>query len=355
MTRLAVLGAGGFIGNRIVEMAVAEGDTIIPIVRRRAALALASRFDLEGRIADAFDQEALVHAFEGCTDLVCAIAGPPRTIVETIAPVYEAARRARLRRIVYLSSAMVHGQAPQSGANEDSVLSVRQPLAYNTAKIRAEGRLRELAPTGPEIVILRPGIVYGPRSRWTGGLADELLSGTAILADSGRGICNAIYVDNLVYAVRLALAADGVNGEAFLVNDREEVRWRDLFGPVAQALGKDLNGVQQPSSTDILRSANSFYRRVFLPAGRKTVSLLPKRLAEAQRAARSALRGFNRTDTSDVLSGENILETVLLQSCRTRLGSAKAERMLGYDPPTSFAEGCRRSLEWLRFAGYPVR
>jgi nucleoside-diphosphate-sugar epimerase len=45
----------------------------------------------------------------------------------------------------------------------------------------------------------------------------------------------------------------------------------------------------------------------------------------------------------------------LLQSCRVRLPIAKAERLLGFDPPVSFAEGCRRSVEWLRDAGYGVR
>ncbi len=47
-------------------------------------------------------------------------------------------------------------------------------------------------------------------------------------------------------------------------------------------------------------------------------------------------------------------ERALLHRCRYKLPSRKAEAMLGYEPEISFAEGCRRSVGWLAFAGYPV-
>ena len=95
--------------------------------------------------------------------------------------------------------------------------------------------------------MLRPGIVYGPRSSWTGGLADEVLRGEAALVDGGQGICNAIYVDNVVHAIRLAASiAAGADGQAYLVGDAETVTWRDLYRPVADALGVDIDRVPTP-------------------------------------------------------------------------------------------------------------
>ena len=44
----------------------------------------------------------------------------------------------------------------------------------------------------------------------------------------------------------------------------------------------------------------------------------------------------------------------MLQRCRTRLPLRKAQEVLGYHPPVSFAESCKRSVAWLAFAGYPV-
>jgi nucleoside-diphosphate-sugar epimerase len=37
------------------------------------------------------------------------------------------------------------------------------------------------------------------------------------------------------------------------------------------------------------------------------------------------------------------------------LPCTKAERILGYQPKISFAEGMQRSIGWLKFAGYPIQ
>jgi nucleoside-diphosphate-sugar epimerase len=355
MNRLAILGAGGFIGNRAVEYFALEdrGFELVAVVRRASSLALAGRFNIPGRVADTADVAALAPAFAGCSSLLFAIAADPATIVSTIEPVYRAAERAGIRKMVFLSSAMVHGQAPLPGTDERSALSLRQPFAYNRAKVRAEQKLQQLCARGAtEVVILRPAIVYGPRSQWTGGLADQLLAGTAFLADGGRGICNAIYVDNLVHAIELALSAEGVNGEAFLINDAEISTWRDLVEPVARALGIDVDQIPQPAAEAILKESHSVSNRLFRPAARAMVAMLPRRLAEAQRAARRALSPAPPPDQQML---DNAREIALLQSCQVRLPSTKAEKLLGYHPPVSFAEGCRRSIDWLRFADYPVR
>jgi hypothetical protein len=44
-----------------------------------------------------------------------------------------------------------------------------------------------------------------------------------------------------------------------------------------------------------------------------------------------------------------------LHGCGYKLPLEKAHRILGYEPLLSFEEGCRRSIDWLRFAGYPIQ
>ena len=100
-----------FIGSRLVEFLHLGGAaTYAPLCavppRRRCP-----RFGLDGRVADARD-EALASAFEGCDHVVHAVAGRP-IIVGAIEPVYRAADAAGVRRLVYLSSASVHGQSPR--------------------------------------------------------------------------------------------------------------------------------------------------------------------------------------------------------------------------------------------------
>jgi 2-alkyl-3-oxoalkanoate reductase len=285
--RIAVLGAGGFIGNRTVEILHVSGADVLPIVRTPSSLALACRFDVPVRLADALDESALTDAFAGCDSAVIAIAGDARTIVGSIAPVYRAAESAGLRRLVYLSTASVHGQSPAPGTVDSTPLSDRQPIAYNNHKVRAERRLLECRATGStEVVLLRPGIVYGPRSQWTGGLADDMLAGSAYLVDGGRGICNAIYVDNVVAAVRQALGARDADGRAFLIGDREEINWIDLYRPITEALGLDVLELPTPPASAAVDGARRFDRLRASPARR----FVPRPVRAGLRAAYRATR-----------------------------------------------------------------
>jgi nucleoside-diphosphate-sugar epimerase len=352
--RVAIVGAAGFIGSRLKESFHSSGAyDVVPVVRRETVMESQCPCGVRPVIADALDEAALVAAFNGCDSVVSSIAGDPRTIVESARSIQSAAERVGVRRLIYLSSQMVHGQAPVPGTDEHSPLSLRQPIAYNAAKVRAERLLtRPGRRSRTEVVIIRPGIVYGPRSRWTRGIADELLAGKAFLADGGAGICNAIYVDNVVHAVERAIEAGRVAGEAFIVNDAETVTWRDLIRPIADALGVDLNAVPQPNSAEILGDRDSSHQSLLMGAARALVRLLPKRIAEAQRAARKAWQP--PPEKTEEPATEYSLELALLHSCRVRLPTEKAERLLGFRPRVSFDEGCRRSVEWLRSAGYPV-
>jgi 2-alkyl-3-oxoalkanoate reductase len=333
--RVAILGAGGFIGARAAELLDEAGHEIVPVTRKNTGPQLPNEIEKRRKLADAFDQTALATAFEYCDAVVSAIAGDPHTIIGTIDPLYAAAEAAGVRRIVYLSSAVVHGHAPAPGTDERSEPSLDQPLEYNRAKIRAEQLLRELRDRGKvEVTILRPGIVYGPRSQWTRRIAEELRAGAGALPDGGRGICNAIFVDNLVHAIDRAISVKQADGEAFLLNDREVVTWRDVIAPIAETVEVDVDRLPQPSSASILRRYQSHRQRIF--------HQLPPRIRRLLAKIPKALPGPTNVD----------YEMALLHSCRVRLPTAKAERLLGFSPPVPFAEGCRRSVEWLRAEGY---
>jgi hypothetical protein len=44
----------------------------------------------------------------------------------------------------------------------------------------------------------------------------------------------------------------------------------------------------------------------------------------------------------------------LLHTCAHKLPYQKAARLLGYEPLVGFREGCRRTIGWMAFAGYPA-
>lgn len=350
---IAVLGAGGFIGNRVVEMLHQEGRwDVRPVTRRAAGLALASRFGLRGAVADARDTDALARAFAGCDVVVHAVAGDARAITGAIEPVYRATARAGCRRIVYLSSAMVHGQSPNPNADEHAPLPQDQRLAYNRAKIRAERRLFALAAKGlVAVVALRPGIVYGPRSQWVGGLADRLLAGHAALVDGGAGLCNAIHVDNVVHAIALAATSPAAAGEAFLLGEAETPSWREFYRRVAAPLGIAIDAVPTVGLVadrwSLARQIDAW--RMSRPV-RAALASLPGPLQAGLAAAWSASGAMPSVPAVPAPD----LETALLHRAAHVPDWRKARERLGYQPIVDPETGWRQTIAWLGFAGYPI-
>jgi 2-alkyl-3-oxoalkanoate reductase len=350
---VAVVGANGFIGSRVVEMLHLEGDAVVrPIVRRASALASAARFALDGRVADAGDAAAMQRALAGADAVVHCVAGDPATIERAAERVYQAAQAAGCRRLVYLSTASVHGQSPAAGTDERSPLSDRQPLAYNNAKVRAERRLLELRRAGRlELVLLRPAIVFGPRSSWIANLADDVEHGRAHFVGGSGGVCNTLYVDNLVHAIRLALAVPRADGEVYLLGDDEAPTWREFYRPVVEALGgrvEDLPVLSYAPPVGLAARIEQVRRSRPVQDG---LMHLPLRLRLGLTAFYAAVGPQEAGEGGPVAT----LETALLHGCRHRLPWDKARAELGYAPPVALAEAFRRTIGWLAFAGYPVR
>ena len=364
MIKFAVLGANGFIGNRITELfALGEGMEVRPIVRDYSSLARASRFDLASRVANAFDQEALQIAFQGCDVVVHAVAGDIKTILGTLVPVYQAAQKAGVRRLVYLSSGSVHGQSPLPGTDERSTLSDQQVLPYNNAKVQAERTLFEIRNQGDvELVVLRPGIVFGPRSSWIINFADNLLAGQASLLNRGEGICNSIYVDNLVHAIYLAATRPSIDRDVFLLGDQECVTWANLYQPIANAFGYDFMSLPEGviSEKDIKQKLSLFERFEPIRASKPVqglLSIIPHRFRVAMyRAYETIFEPQGEAWMTRHKQGPPAIsrEMAMLYSCEYKLPHLKATQILGYKPPVSFNEAIHRTVAWLAFAGYPI-
>jgi nucleoside-diphosphate-sugar epimerase len=205
-------------------------------------MARLARFDLDCRVADATDQAALETQLEGCEVLFHCVVGRRDTILRSAEAAYRAAAGAGVRRLVYLSSAVVHGHDPAPGTNDDSQLVARQSFDYNVSKVKAERLLRRLRADGAvEVVTLRPMFVFGPRSQYfTVQIATDLLSGSAYLIDEGVGVCNTVYVDNLVHAMWQAAIVGRARNQEFIITDGAQVTWRDLYSAVAEAVGVDM-------------------------------------------------------------------------------------------------------------------
>lgn len=162
MTRVAVIGAGGYVGGRLVAHLRTAGVDVLPVSRERrewlgqdnvAVDVLGDPAPLEEALAGA---TAVVHL--AGHDEVVAAAEPERALTETIAMTHRianAARRAGVPRIVYLSTVHVYGAQLRPGAvvTEDEVPQPRS--TYAVARLASEHLLETLLAGAAEVVSLR--------------------------------------------------------------------------------------------------------------------------------------------------------------------------------------------------------
>ena len=92
--RIAVIGASGFIGLRAIEIFhLGNIADVRPVVRSAASLGVLARMQLDWRICDLLDKEALAGSLRGCDVCVQAAIGDPSQIVRMASAAYIAEAR----------------------------------------------------------------------------------------------------------------------------------------------------------------------------------------------------------------------------------------------------------------------
>ncbi len=321
--KAAIIGANGFIGSRVIEMFhLGDGPSLVAVTREASRSALPARFAIDTRFADAFDSVSLAKALDGCGAVVFAARCEPAQLKKAVTVLCRAAAEADVRRIVYLSSATVHGPNPLPATNEKSRLDLDSLDETANAHAAAERQLfAECRRTGLSVYALRPNFVYGPRSSLIASIAVELRTERAWLLGNGQGLCNGIYVDNLVAAIRLALKAKEGAGQPYLIGDAENTTWREFYHAIARELDLSASRIHY---TETPPPPTSPTWAALFQSATTPLAQTPAVWSTEQRAA--------------------------LQHSSYKLPFAAATKQLGYMPIVTFVDGIHRTCAWWRFA-----
>jgi nucleoside-diphosphate-sugar epimerase len=356
---VAIVGAGGFVGTRVLEMAVLGGRTdIVPVVRAFRSIARVANLGMSHRLGDASRPDSIERALAGCEAVVNLTSGDPADILRTTQSVYTAAVAVGARLLVHLSSATVCGQVERPDLSDDAPPQLAHWMPYAREKGRAENWLREQIADGRiAIVVLRPGLIWGPRSPWVLGPATDLVHGAAYLVGDGRGICNLLYVDNLVRSINAVVAHPTQVSGFYHVADDETTTWREYYGALASGLGVDPATVHRVPGDryrvgvrGVVEELKNLppYQWLKDRLSPETKAAIKLRLKRALERDRAALRDANESPvvTRDMWH---------LQTTRYRLPTTKFRVTFGHQNLSSFASGLTASLAWLRFIGLDER
>lgn len=243
MTRtIAIIGAGGEIGSRLMYRLQSAGLQPRGILRRpNARLARRSGWDL--RFTDGSDTGKLEAALSGCDVVIHAAldksdASPASLIkanVNAVTAAWQAARTSGVKRFIFLSSIVALPPRLTQQALDDPHPSTQEKDWYSRAKVACELQLRSLR-NGPEIVIVRPGIVYGPYMNWSRDTFSKLEKGVMLLPACEQGRCHAVHVDDLCDLLIRTCVSESVPPLLHGINP-EPVSWADFYETHAAAIG----------------------------------------------------------------------------------------------------------------------
>lgn len=316
--RVFITGASGFIGRSLAERLHADGHEVRGMDLRADPAADVVAGDV--REPGAWQQHAA-----GC-DLVIHTAAVVslrlerpddtwRANVVGTRSALDAAVAGGASRFLHFSSVTVFGFSFPDGVTErDPVRLTGVP--YPDTKIASEQAVLQAHAEGRiDCTVVRPGDVYGPRSRaWAVLPVEAIRARQFALPGGGRGVHSPVYIDDLVDGVVAAATSDQGAGQVFTLSGGVAVPNREFFGAYADALGTKLVTVPTP----VARAAAT---AVWLARrwGSEDVDVNPR-----------SLDYFLRTGTYSI---------------------AKAREVLGWSPRVGFPEGMERTLDWLRSEG----
>jgi nucleoside-diphosphate-sugar epimerase len=250
--RAFVTGGTGFIGSRVIKRLRDRGDEVVALVRTPGNATGLQDQGVELVEGDLSADDGIKRGTEGA-DAVFHIGavykvGIPKTErpelweanVEGTRRVLDAAQAAGVEKIVYVSTGNVFGDTKGQVVDE----SYQRDLGdgwlsyYDETKYRSHELVKERIAAGAPIVIVQPGVVYGPGDHSEiGNLIDPLKTGTLkmrMFPDAGY---NFVFVEDVADGIVLAYDK-GKAGESYLLGGQVGTM-DDLYKETAKALGKN--------------------------------------------------------------------------------------------------------------------
>ena len=355
-----VTGATGFIGGRLVEQLIQQEDVQVRcVVRDSSSTARLSRLPVELLPMDFRNGDEINRAVKG-VDYVfhCAYDWQSRRQnINGLRNIVEACASHSVKRLVHVSTFSVYDPLPDGPLTEESPDDDRGSVYVDTKReleeiILEAARTRRVAAT-----IVQPTIVYGPHCvPWTNMPAESLIFGDVILPDGEVGVCNAVYIDDLVDGLILAAVSPAAVGERFLIWG-PPVTWATFFTEMARVLGT--KSPQFWSSERIEKYEEQVQKS-------QKIVVRPKRLLKTiagwspARNVMEAIFDFLPAPLQSKIASQfgsrrnrpwgGIFLPQPMYSSKTTVGSEKAKLILGYKPRFDFQSGMELTGRYLRWA-----
>nr|WP_120491667.1 NAD(P)-dependent oxidoreductase [Corynebacterium lactis] len=311
--KIVVTGAAGFIGQAVSAELKRRGHNVVGLDLRadEERNIFASDFTTPGSGAEHMRGADVVSHTAALVSYAMTHREAFDVNVRGTKNVLDTAEAAGVRRFVHISSVVVLPDVPER-LDETSVIDVNGTPYVDTKVLSEVPVYHKMIGGRMECVIIRPGDVYGPRSRpWTALPYESMKKKLFALPKWGKGHFTPVYIDDLARGVAAAVEIDEAAGEIFTLTDGTVVTCKEFFKPLATYTKTGWFPVL-PSPVALALSQGIY--------------LWERMRGHRSESNPSTIRYFMR-----VTGGYS---------------TEKARRILGFEPQVGLDEGQRRAAEW---------
>jgi len=238
---VAITGANGFVGRALCRLLKDHGHRVRALTRTPHSDLMADETIAMGQFnaltdwSDVLqDVDVVVHARvhvmkeKNANPLVAF----RKQNVEVTRALCTQAHEAGVKRLIYLSSIKVNGEATKPYQPFTALTPPQPQDSYGLSKWEAE----QVVMNSPlESVILRPPLVYGPHVK-ANFLALLKLAGSGLPVPFGclKNKRSMIYMDNLASAIEATLSHPAAAGQTYLLSDQQDLSVKTLYQKISK-------------------------------------------------------------------------------------------------------------------------
>jgi 2-alkyl-3-oxoalkanoate reductase len=329
--KVLVTGATGFLGHHLVCKLLQEGFEVTALARKTSDIhqLVASGVDIiQGDLTDRDSLRSAVSDVEIVYHAGAATRGSwsdhAASTIQGTQNILEISVQSGVRKFVLISSLAVYDV---HGLDEEAIVSEDHPYEpfprrvgpYTWAKLQAEkNALAFCKDQGLPVVVVRPGIIFGPGGRVLfPHLGLKLRGNSFLVIGSGENLLPLTYVENTVDAILASSVPDRAIGQTYNIVDDGELTQRGYL-------------------EELMRMTGIGFRVLTLP---KTVFYLP--LAVTEWMSKNGLLKSSSIPTRYSF-------TAKFSSVKYDNRKVKAE--LDWSPRIDLIEGLKRTFEWYQSA-----
>jgi len=195
------------------------------------------------------------------------------------------------------------------------------------------------------VTIIRPAIVYGPYSKlWTYNIYNRLVNDFKISGNVTAGICNLIYIDDLVQLILLTIGnKNALNMEFNAVGD-DNITWEEYF----KIFRKEIEAYQDIKRHNKLRINPKVLSAIKSPFMKLAIYLVGNH-------GKTVFYFYERFEflrplflfLENRLKSSPARHELQLFSDYRRISNKSAKTKLGFSPAFDISRGIKISMQWL--------